>query len=73
MSTESTDEIRACLAVVLGRKEGDLRLAIRHLDLLRESVRGHLGHYLGKRSYQKAWILLEGGDPEKGTCYTKSK
>lgn len=56
------------LAVILGRTTGDLPAAIACLDELRPSVSGHLAHYLAKRSYQKAWILLEGGDPEKGAC-----
>lgn len=68
MKTETQAEIRACLGVVLGREEGDLAQSIRRMDSLREEAQGHLRHYLGKRSYEKAWILLEGGDPEKGIC-----
>ena len=62
------EQIRSHLAVVLGKEPGDLPAAIGVLDELRGSARGHLAHYLAKRSYQKAWILLEGGDPEKGVC-----
>ena len=68
MKTEDKAIIRHQLAVILGHEEGDLGEAIRALDSLREAAGGHLGHYLAKRSYQKAWIFLEGGDPEKGTC-----
>ena len=68
MKTEEIEEIRQNLAVILGIEEGDLAASIRKLDTLKASVTGHLSHYLSKRSYQKAWILLEGGDPEKGIC-----
>ena len=68
MKTETRTEIRTCLGVVLGHEKGDLGDSIRRLDCLREEAEGHLRHYLGKRSYEKAWILLEGGDPEKGIC-----
>ncbi len=67
---EKTDltDIRNSLAIVLGENTGDLAVAIRRLDHLKDRAPGHLGHYLAKRSYQKAWIHLEGGDPEKGIC-----
>jgi hypothetical protein len=68
MKTEEIEDIRRHLAVILGKEQGDLAQAIGSLDRLKESVSGHLSHYLAKRSYQKAWILLEGGDPEKGIC-----
>jgi hypothetical protein len=29
---------------------------------------GELLHYLGKRSYEKARLWLEGKDPEQGVC-----
>ena len=29
---------------------------------------GRLRHFLENRSYQKALVFLEGGEPEKGTC-----
>lgn len=60
--------IRQHLAVILGRESGDLAVSIRALDELKGSATGHLAHYLAKRSYGKAWILLDGGDPEKGVC-----
>ena len=56
------------LEVVLQKKEGNLAEAIQSLDHLKGSAKGHLSHYLAKRSYQKAWILLNGEDPEKGVC-----
>lgn len=60
--------IRQHLAVILGHASGDLAASIQALDTLKSEARGHLAHYLAKRSYQKAWVLLEGGDPEKGVC-----
>jgi hypothetical protein len=68
MHPDSLQPIRAALAVVLGRQPGDLAAAIRELDAARPRAGGDLGHYLARRSYQKAWILLEGGDPEAGGC-----
>lgn len=61
-------EIRKALEIILGRCPGDLPAAIRRLDAAKERVGGHLAHYLAKRSYEKAWIALEGGDPERGVC-----
>jgi len=68
MNTELRHEIREALSIVLGKAHGDLQEALVRLDGARSSVTGPLGHYLSRRSYEKAWILLEGGDPEKGTC-----
>jgi hypothetical protein len=68
MNDQSKESIRAHLEVILQQREGDLAAAIRGLDALKSSTGGHLAHYLGKRSYQKAWILLQGENPEKGTC-----
>jgi hypothetical protein len=68
MDDKLTDEIRGHLAVILGKEAGDLGEALVALDGMKSSVKGHLAHYLAKRSYEKAWILLEGGDPEKGVC-----
>ena len=49
-----------------------LRIVLAQLDQLTTELppttRTGLGHYLQKRSYQKAKILLEGGDPEAGAC-----
>jgi hypothetical protein len=63
-----TDEIKRHLAVILGREPGDLAGAIGALDQLRGETSGHLSHYLAKRSYEKAWILLSGENPERGVC-----
>jgi hypothetical protein len=68
MNENLNDEIRGHLAVILGKEEGDLSASLVALDGLKGSVKGHLAHYLAKRSYEKAWILLGGGDPEKGVC-----
>ena len=68
MDEKLKSQIQQHLAVILGHEGGDLAAAILALDELKGSVKGHLSHYLSKRSYQKAWILLEGGDPEKGVC-----
>lgn len=69
MSEENlTEQIMEHLEVVLQKRPGDLGAAIRQLDAVRARATGHLSHYLAKRSYQKAWILLNGGDPEKGVC-----
>ncbi len=49
-----------------------LRTVLSQLDQLTTelppTIRADLRHYLQKRSYQKARILLEGGDPEAGAC-----
>jgi NTP pyrophosphatase (non-canonical NTP hydrolase) len=68
MDSDTLKQIRRNLAVILGDEAGELADAIRSLDALRAEADGQLGHYLAKRSYQKAWILLEGGDPEAGGC-----
>tara|TARA_Y100000588_G_scaffold388777_1_gene489790 strand:+ start:1277 stop:1495 length:219 start_codon:yes stop_codon:yes gene_type:complete len=51
---------------------GDLPMAIQALDkVLTErgnELPGRLRHFLENRSYQKALIFLEGGEPEKGSC-----
>ena len=51
---------------------GELPIAIQALDkVLAErgnELPGRLRHFLENRSYQKALVFLEGGEPEKGTC-----
>ena len=51
---------------------GELPMAIQALDqILAErgnELPGRLRHFLESRSYQKALVFLEGGEPEKGTC-----
>lgn len=48
--------------------KGDLAQALGALDEVKSRTTGHLAHYLGKRSYRKAWELLHEETPEKGTC-----
>lgn len=62
------EKVRGALAVILGEETGDLTRALALLDTLKEEASGPLRHYLAQRSYQKAWVLLAGGRPEKGTC-----
>jgi len=49
-----------------------LRMALARLEdltaTLPADVPPDLRHYLLKRSYQKARVWLEGGDPEAGAC-----
>ena len=68
MENELNEQILTQLAVIMGREKGDLATAIRTLDSLKPSAKGHLSHYLEKRSYEKAWILLNDETPEKGSC-----
>jgi hypothetical protein len=68
MEAEIRTRIEHALGVLLGNREGDVRASLKELDGLATETTGHLRHYLAKRSYQKAWILLQGGDPEKGVC-----
>ena len=69
MNEQLKQTVQENLAVILQRKPGDILAAIRQLDELKSSASGHLAHYLAKRSYEKAWILLQGENPEKGTCH----
>ena len=68
MNTQTIQQIRDNLAVILGHKAGCLPEAIAALDEMKDSAEGHLGHYLSKRSYQKAWVYLDGDKPESGIC-----
>lgn len=61
-------KVRGALAVILGEEPGDLTRALARLDAFKEEASGPLRHYLAQRSYQKAWVLLSGERPEKGTC-----
>lgn len=67
MSTkEQLERIGDNLAVVLGKKAGHLGETLRDLDEAAKDTAGELGHYLSKRSYQKAWDYLNPppvGDP----------
>lgn len=69
------DEIKSCLRVITNPKDarpGEFRENLDRLDGLleahRASLHPRLRHFLENRSYQKAWIWLEGGAPEKGSC-----
>ncbi len=64
-----SEQILQHLEIVLKKRSGDLAHAIGELDRMKGAATGHLAHYLAKRSYEKAWILLKGGDPEKGICH----
>jgi len=69
------DDVLQSLRIIVNPREsgsGELASAIRFLDgalgekgiELPERVR----HFLENRSYAKALVFLEGGEPEKGTC-----
>lgn len=68
MNAATIESARASLAIILGYEQGSLPEAIRQLDDLGPQTSGHLSHYLASRSYQKAWIHLQGESPEKGRC-----
>jgi hypothetical protein len=69
------DEVRNHLRKIVFSVDGvagELPMAIQALDkVLTErgnELPGRLRHFLENRSYQKALVLVEGGEPEKGTC-----
>ena len=69
------EDILKCLQVIIKRKEIEMESlpkAIKMLDeiLLDDSIEIHprLRHFLQNRSYEKAWVWLNDGIPEKGTC-----
>ena len=69
------DEVRNHLRKIVFSVDGvagELPMAIQALDqILAErgnELPGRLRHFLENRSYQKALVFLEGGEPEKGTC-----
>ena len=69
------DEVRNHLRTIVFSADGiagELPMAIQALDkVLTErgnELPGRLRHFLENRSYQKALVFLEGGEPEKGTC-----
>lgn len=68
MDKEFRQLILKNLAVVMDPGTGDLAKALKALDEAKSGTTGHLAHYLGKRSYQKAWELLHEETPEKGSC-----
>ena len=50
----------------------DLKTALRNLDeiVIQEGTQmdTKLRHFLNNRSYEKALLWIEGGEPEKGVC-----
>ena len=68
MDTSKIEKIRYHLGVILGHETGCLPDAIEYLDEQKDMVEGHLSHFLKNRSYQKAWVFLQGEKPESGIC-----
>lgn len=68
LSGQQRDHIRHHLRVILGKKDGAIADSLRALDAAAGEVPGELRHYLRKRSYAKAEIWLDGGQPPHGTC-----
>ena len=69
------DEVLNHLRTIVFSADGvaeELPSAIQELDKFlaerRSELPGRLRHFLENRSYQKALVFLEGGEPEKGTC-----
>jgi len=69
------EEIKSCLRVIMNPNEaqsGELSASIRRLDEIlknsRVDLQPRLRHFLENRSYAKALIWLDGGEPEKGVC-----
>jgi hypothetical protein len=69
------DELKSSLYLITNPKEakpGELVAALQALDdhvkTSSAEIHPRLLHFLQKRSYQKAWTWLHGGEPEKGTC-----
>mgnify|MGYP004311453673 CR=1 FL=1 len=69
------DDVLQSLRIIVNPREsgsGELASAIRSLDEVlgdqEKELRGRLRHFLENRSYAKALVFLEGGEPEKGTC-----
>ena len=72
---QDMDDVLQSLRVILnprGSGPGELVSAIGALDeALGERGKElpvRLRHFLENRSYEKALVFLEGGEPEKGTC-----
>jgi len=68
MDTATIEKIRHHLGIILGHEAGCLPEAIGYLDECKDQAEGHLAHYLKNRSYEKAWIFLQGDKPESGIC-----
>ena len=69
------DEIKESLLAIVSPNEKEkpnLLVALRKLDeCVQESgneMNPRLRHFLENRSYEKALLWIEGGEPEKGIC-----
>ena len=70
------NEIReSLLAIISPNDKGhtDLVVALRKLDETVQQkgteMNPRLRHFLENRSYEKALLWIEGGEPEKGVCH----
>ena len=56
----------------MSAQKGSLSVAIKGLDQIvhksSDELHPKLKHFLQNRSYEKALVWLNNGDPEKGTC-----
>ena len=69
------EEVKKCLKVITtpkAAKPGELGESLRRLDEIvkdaQAALHPRLRHFLENRSYGKALLWLEDGEPEKGVC-----
>lgn len=69
------DEVLNCLKIITtpkGENVGSLPRALKSLDEIAHNsnadLHPRLKHFLQNRSYEKALIWLNNGEPDKGTC-----
>lgn len=69
------DEMTNCLKLIINPKSavsGSISNALLTLDEIvanpTSNLHPRLKHFLQNRSYEKALVWIEGGQPEKGTC-----
>jgi hypothetical protein len=69
------DEMTNCLKLIINPKmavSGSISNALSTLDEIvanpSSNLHPRLKHFLQNRSYEKALVWIEGGQPEKGTC-----
>ena len=69
------DEVLNCLKIITnpkGENVGRLPHALKSLDEIAHNssagLHPRLKHFLQNRSYEKALIWLNNGEPDKGTC-----
>ena len=69
------DEVLNCLKIITnpkGENVGSLPDALKSLDEIAHNssagLHPRLKHFLQNRSYEKALIWLNNGEPDKGTC-----